>query len=102
MKKELIEMILEERRKKAEEKLAKAKIYTNCLISELENKLNENIDIIEYFDTIYGPAVQLEIGDVQVTVYPFEEKDKFTVYYEGTNWRINDTLQLYYLIDGLL
>lgn len=99
--KERIEKMLEERRKKTKEKLAQAKIYTNCLVSELENKLEENIEV-DYFDTIYGPAAQLIISDVQVTVYPFEKEEKFLVYHEGHNWRMNGTTQLYYLVDSLL
>lgn len=99
--KERIEKMLEERRKKAEEKLVKAKIYTNCLVSELERKLGENIDV-DYFNTIYGPAAQLTISDIQATVYPLKKEEKFLVYHEGYNWTTNSTTQLYYLINSLI
>lgn len=98
---EKVEKMLEKRRKKEEEKLIKAKIYTNCLVAELEKKLGEDIDV-DYFDTIYGPAAQLTISDIQATVYPLKKEEKFLVYHEGYNWTTNSTTQLYYLINSLI
>ena len=98
---EKIEKMLEERRKKAEEKLIKAKIYTNCLVSELERKLGEEIEV-DYFDTIYGPAAELIISDVQAIVYPFKKEEKFLVFHEDYNWPTNSITQLYYLINSLI
>lgn len=102
MKKEELEIFLEKRRKKAEEDLTKAKIYTSCLISELE-KLGKKITV-EYNDTIYGPSAELIVGEkVTVWVYPLiKEKDKFIVSSEIGVFRTDKTKKLYDMLTVLL